>query len=227
MSDTLVWRHVHVGSDNHLMDKILDPSYLNGVTSQVRGLQKILETSGTSAVAWIGEAGGASNSGRHLVTDAFVSSFWYEKAPDFSVLFRFRESNSQSSEKYHRNWDSVFSWIWRMNIEEWWWFQTKLYRYLDQLGIAASHDTKTHCRQTLIGGGYGLLNSSTFLPNPDFYRSIIKISPGSIYHLRVLPSIQKCFSRFLYRLVSVLYLLVSKSHFCSPGLMKCFISIAF
>lgn len=72
----LILCHVCIGSDNHLMDKILDPDYLNGVVSPVRGLQNILETSRTSAVAWVGEAGGAANSGRHLVTDAFVSSFW-------------------------------------------------------------------------------------------------------------------------------------------------------
>lgn len=45
-----------------------------------------------------------------------------------------------------------------------------LYRYLDQLGMAATYNTKTYCRQTLIGGNYGLLNTQTFLPNPDYYR---------------------------------------------------------
>ncbi|XP_031371761.1 heparanase-like protein 3 [Punica granatum] len=120
----VVTHHIYnlgVGADHHLIGKILDPSYLNGVVSPVSGLQDNLQTSRTSAVAWVGEAGGAANSGCHLVTDAFLSSFWY----------------------------------------------------LDQLGIAATRDTKTHCRQTLIGGGYGLLNSSTFLPNPDFYSALL------------------------------------------------------
>lgn len=45
-------------------------------------------------------------------------------------------------------------------------------RYLDQLGMAASYDTKTYCRQTLIGGNYGLLNTTTFIPNPDYYRLV-------------------------------------------------------
>ncbi|KAK4755875.1 hypothetical protein SAY87_009632 [Trapa incisa] len=120
----VVSHHIYnlgLGDDDHLMDKILDPSYLDGVASPIIGLQKILQASRSSAVAWIGEAGGAANSGRHLVTDAFASSFWY----------------------------------------------------LDQLGIAASHGTKTHCRQTLVGGGYSLLNSSTFLPNPDFYSALL------------------------------------------------------
>lgn len=43
-------------------------------------------------------------------------------------------------------------------------------RYLDQLGLASVHETKTYCRQSLIGGNYGLLDSRTFVPNPDFYR---------------------------------------------------------
>jgi len=43
-------------------------------------------------------------------------------------------------------------------------------RYLDQLGMASQYNTKVFCRQTLIGGHYGLLDTETFLPNPDYYR---------------------------------------------------------
>lgn len=43
-------------------------------------------------------------------------------------------------------------------------------RYLDQLGMTSTYDTKTYCRQTLVGGNYGLLDTLTFLPNPDYYR---------------------------------------------------------
>jgi len=42
--------------------------------------------------------------------------------------------------------------------------------YLDQLGMASKYNTKVFCRQTLIGGNYGLLDTQTFLPNPDYYR---------------------------------------------------------
>ncbi|KZV57434.1 heparanase-like protein 3 [Dorcoceras hygrometricum] len=90
------------GVDDHLIDKILDPSYLDGASKQLRSLQQILNNSGASTVAWVSEAGGAYNSGRNLVTNAFVFSFWY----------------------------------------------------LDQLGMASSYDTKTYCRQSLIGGNY-------------------------------------------------------------------------
>lgn len=44
------------------------------------------------------------------------------------------------------------------------------FRYLDQLGMAAKHNTKVYCRQSLVGGNYALLNRTTFEPNPDYYR---------------------------------------------------------
>nr|GEX82261.1 heparanase-like protein 3 [Tanacetum cinerariifolium] len=109
------------GVDKHLIEKILNPSYLDGGSQPFRDVQNILKNSGTSTVAWVGEAGGAYNSGRNQVTNAFVFSFWY----------------------------------------------------LDQLGMASSYDTKTYCRQTLIGGNYGLLNTDTFAPNPDYYSALL------------------------------------------------------
>ncbi|CAN4118285.1 unnamed protein product [Withania somnifera] len=45
--------------------------------------------------------------------------------------------------------------------------------YLDQLGMSATCDTKTYCRQTLVGGNYGLLNTTTFHPNPDYYGALL------------------------------------------------------
>ncbi|KAJ6741913.1 HEPARANASE-RELATED [Salix viminalis] len=109
------------GVDTHLIEKILDPSYLDGEANTFNSLQSTLKSSATSAVAWVGESGGAYNSGRNLVTNAFVFSFWY----------------------------------------------------LDQLGMASAYDTKTYCRQSLIGGNYGLLNTTTFVPNPDYYSALL------------------------------------------------------
>nr|GLL29840.1 heparanase-like protein 3 [Ipomoea trifida] len=109
------------GRDEHLIEKILDPSYLDGEADTFNLLRSILNSSETSVNAWVGEAGGAYNSGRNHVTNAFVFSFWY----------------------------------------------------LDQLGMSASYDTKTYCRQTLIGGNYGLLNTTTFVPNPDYYSALL------------------------------------------------------
>lgn len=109
------------GVDQHLVDKILDPSYLDREANTFSGLQSTLKSSATSATAWVGESGGAYNSGRNLVTNAFVFSFWY----------------------------------------------------LDQIGMASAYDTKTYCRQSLIGGNYGLLNTTTFVPNPDYYSALL------------------------------------------------------
>ncbi|KAL5669275.1 hypothetical protein ACJX0J_021496, partial [Zea mays] len=103
------------GVDDHLVQKILDPSYLDGEASTFSDLEGILRSAGTSTVAWVGEAGGAYNSGRHLPHD------WY----------------------------------------------------LDQLGMSSKYGTKSYCRQTLVGGNYGLLNTTTFEPNPDYYNALL------------------------------------------------------
>ncbi|TYG52396.1 hypothetical protein ES288_D09G024600v1 [Gossypium darwinii] len=41
--------------------------------------------------------------------------------------------------------------------------------YFDQLGMASTYNHKVFCRQTLIGGNYALLNTTTSIPNPDYY----------------------------------------------------------
>lgn len=64
------------GVDEHLVERILDPSYLDGMVDTFYRLHEILKSSPTSAKAWVGEAGGAYNSGHNLVTNAFVFSFW-------------------------------------------------------------------------------------------------------------------------------------------------------
>ncbi|KAI4341456.1 hypothetical protein MLD38_026180 [Melastoma candidum] len=45
--------------------------------------------------------------------------------------------------------------------------------YLDQLGMASKYNTKVYCRQSLVGGFYGLLDKTTFIPNPDYYSALL------------------------------------------------------
>ncbi|KAL8118152.1 hypothetical protein AgCh_015886 [Apium graveolens] len=109
------------GVDPNIVDKILNPLHLSGVSKTFSSLKQTLQTYGPWASAWVGESGGAYNSGGRHVSDTFVNSFWY----------------------------------------------------LDQLGIAAKYNTKVYCRQTLIGGNYGLLNTTTFVPNPDYFSALL------------------------------------------------------
>ncbi|KAL7093415.1 hypothetical protein ACP275_11G040000 [Erythranthe tilingii] len=109
------------GSQGNLVEKILNSTVLDNGAGVFRDLHSIVKKSQNPASAWVGEAGGAYNSGRDGVTNTFVFSFWY----------------------------------------------------LDQLGASSTYDTKTYCRQTLIGGNYGLLNTTTFVPNPDYYSALL------------------------------------------------------
>ncbi|KAG2407771.1 Heparanase-like protein [Vigna angularis] len=108
------------GSDEHLDRKILDPEHLSKVESIFRSLSETIKKYGQWSSAWVGEAGGAFNSGGRQISNTFVDSFWY----------------------------------------------------LDQLGMASRYNTKVYCRQTIIGGNYGLLDTTTFVPNPDYYRQV-------------------------------------------------------
>ncbi|KAI8543254.1 hypothetical protein RHMOL_Rhmol08G0202900 [Rhododendron molle] len=106
------------GVDRDLVSRILDPHHLSKISLTFSNLKQTVETHGPWASAWVGESGGAYNSGGRNVSNTFINSFWY----------------------------------------------------LDQLGMAAKYGTRVYCRQTLVGGNYGLLDTTTFIPNPDYYR---------------------------------------------------------
>ncbi|XP_022728465.1 heparanase-like protein 1 [Durio zibethinus] len=109
------------GVDPKLVSKILDPNHLSKAADTFSNLTHLIRRHGPWASAWVGESGGAYNSGGRHVSDTFVNSFWY----------------------------------------------------LDQLGMASKYHTKVYCRQTLIGGNYGLLNATTYVPNPDYYSALL------------------------------------------------------
>ena len=64
------------GSDEHLETKILDPQRLSKVESIFSNLSDTIQKHGPWSSAWVGEAGGAYNSGGRDVSDTFVNSFW-------------------------------------------------------------------------------------------------------------------------------------------------------
>ncbi|XP_006837041.2 heparanase-like protein 1 isoform X1 [Amborella trichopoda] len=109
------------GSDPNLVNKILNPAHLSQISQTFRDVWLTIKNSGPWATPWVGEAGGAYNSGGRDVSDTFVNSFWY----------------------------------------------------LDQLGMSSIYHTKAYCRQSLIGGNYGLLDRPTFEPNPDYYSALL------------------------------------------------------
>ncbi|XVF23491.1 hypothetical protein REPUB_Repub13aG0043200 [Reevesia pubescens] len=45
--------------------------------------------------------------------------------------------------------------------------------YLDQLGMTSTYNHKVFCRQAFIGGNYALLNTTNFIPNPDYYGALL------------------------------------------------------
>ncbi|CAN0870887.1 Heparanase-like protein 1 [Linum grandiflorum] len=120
----VVTHHIYnlgAGVDPHLIQHIVDPNYLSRVSKTFGNLSQTIQQNGPWASAWVGESGGAYNSGGFHISDTFVNSFWY----------------------------------------------------LDQLGLAATYNTKVYCRQTLVGGHYSLLNTTTFVPNPDYYSALL------------------------------------------------------
>lgn len=119
----VITHHIYnlgAGGAENLEERILNASVLDSGADVFKNLKNDLKKSGSSTVAWVGEAGGVFMSGRDGISNAYLFSFWY----------------------------------------------------LDQLGTASVYDTKTYCRQTLIGGNYGLLDTNTFVPNPDYYRLV-------------------------------------------------------
>ncbi|MCL7024804.1 hypothetical protein MKW94_022672 [Papaver nudicaule] len=120
----VVTHHIYnlgAGVDPNLIHYIQDPLFLDKVAKTYKDLETTLQRFGPWASAWVGESGGAYNSGGKTVSHTFVNSFWY----------------------------------------------------LDQLGMTSTFNHKVFCRQTLIGGNYGLLNATTMVPNPDYYSALL------------------------------------------------------
>ncbi|KHN02016.1 Heparanase-like protein 2 [Glycine soja] len=109
------------GVDKDLINRVQDPYLLSQVAETYKSVAQAVKEFTPWAGPWVGESGGAYNSGGKDVPNTFVNGFWY----------------------------------------------------LDQLGMTSTLNHKVYCRQTLIGGNYGLLNTTTFIPNPDYYGALL------------------------------------------------------
>ncbi|KAG7594794.1 Glycoside hydrolase superfamily [Arabidopsis thaliana x Arabidopsis arenosa] len=64
-------------NDPKLVNRILDPNYLSGITGIFVNVNRTIQEHGPWAAAWAGEAGGAFVSGGRLVSETFINCFWY------------------------------------------------------------------------------------------------------------------------------------------------------
>ncbi|XP_028762053.1 heparanase-like protein 1 [Neltuma alba] len=119
-----VTHHIYnlgAGVDKTLINKVQDPFFLSQVAQTFKDISTSVKEYAPWAQAWVGESGGAYNSGGKDVSHTFANGFWY----------------------------------------------------LDQLGMTSTFNHKVYCRQTLVGGNYGLLNTTSFIPNPDYYGALL------------------------------------------------------
>jgi len=133
------------GNDKDLINKVQDPYYLSEVAQTFKDISESVKEFSPWAGAWVGESGGAYNSGGKDVSNTFVNGFWSVKC--------------QSIEFF-----SCFLFVSFFFID-----LLSITRYLDQLGMSATFNHKVYCRQALVGGNYAMLNTTTFIPNPDYY----------------------------------------------------------
>ncbi|KAH0468858.1 hypothetical protein IEQ34_002090 [Dendrobium chrysotoxum] len=65
------------GNDPRIISRIMDPNYLSRFEDTFRNVKLTIQRHGPWSSAWVGEAGGAYNSGSRLVSNTFLNSFWY------------------------------------------------------------------------------------------------------------------------------------------------------
>jgi len=118
------WYPLGAGKSDDVIPNVNNPEFTNTIVRE--RLEEILfwrDRDVPDAELWMGETGGAFNSGQNTTTNTFMSHRWY----------------------------------------------------LDQLGMFAKYGHSAYCRQTLIGGNYGLLQreGDGITVNPDFYGTML------------------------------------------------------
>ena len=128
----------------------LNDTVMNAVHALGNQVETVVSKAAPRAEIWLGEGGGAYNSGSPNVTNAYNSAFWF----------------------------------------------------VDQLGALSSTGHSSYCRQTLAGGFYGLLDSDSLRPNPDYFallawtqlmgREVLQVSRGQAASASTLRAYAHC-----------------------------------
>lgn len=64
------------GNDPELINRIQDPYYLDQIAQTYKDISETVKEFGPWTGAWVGEAGGAFNSGGKYVSHTFADGFW-------------------------------------------------------------------------------------------------------------------------------------------------------
>ena len=158
--DAFTWHQYPLGpgSDPALAEKIMNPKYFDKFSAHIDVLndKQAFWKEHENIPLWMGETGGAYNSGRNEVTNRFVSSFWY----------------------------------------------------LNLLGIFAEKKHKSFCRQTLIGGNYGLLQlkDDQIQTNPDFWAAFLfsSLMKKHVIEISCQNDMFKCYATRQQRSITIL-----------------------
>lgn len=72
----VILSYICVGVDPTLINKVQDPYYLDQIAQTFKDVMTTVNLFGPWAGPWVGEAGGAYNSGGKDVSHTFANSFW-------------------------------------------------------------------------------------------------------------------------------------------------------
>lgn len=116
------------GVDPTLQGKVMQPAHMETAKKTAAGLAEMVKAllagslpGGATPQLWMGEDGGAYNSGQNGTSNRYMAGFWS----------------------------------------------------LNELGLFARAGFGVYCRQTLLGGNYGLLDHVSLKPNPDFFNYLL------------------------------------------------------
>lgn len=145
------WYPLGAGRSNDVIPNINDPKFTGTtIKDRLEEIQFWRNRDAPEAELWMGETGGAFNSGQNTTTNKYMSHRWY----------------------------------------------------LDQLGMFAKYGHAAYCRQTLIGGNYGLLEKvgSQVNINPDFYGAVLfhNLMGDSVRNVEVIDNDQAAQNIHLY-----------------------------